>query len=66
MKAVRCPSCKKEVAPDGKAFPFCSERCRLIDLGNWINGKYQIAGEPGSADGEPRGDDVEDEGSPKS
>ena len=24
------------------AFPFCSDRCRLIDLGNWLDGKYQI------------------------
>lgn len=43
MKAVRCPTCKKDVAPDGKAFPFCSERCRLVDLGNWLDGRYRIA-----------------------
>ena len=40
---VRCPSCKKDVAPDGKSFPFCSERCRLVDLGSWLDGKYRIA-----------------------
>ena len=43
MVPVRCPTCKKEVASDGKAFPFCSERCRLLDLGNWLDGKYRIA-----------------------
>jgi len=43
MKAVHCPTCKKDVAPDGKAFPFCSERCRLVDLGNWLDGRYRVA-----------------------
>ena len=43
-----CPTCKKSV-PDPAAgedlpkfFPFCSERCKLIDLGRWLDGKYQI------------------------
>ena len=39
---IRCPICKKEVAPGAADFPFCSERCRLIDLGNWASGKYVI------------------------
>jgi endogenous inhibitor of DNA gyrase (YacG/DUF329 family) len=44
---VRCPICKQPVteppAPDApKTFPFCSERCKLIDLGRWLDGKYQI------------------------
>ncbi len=43
MKAVRCPTCKKDVAPEAKSFPFCSERCRLVDLGNWLDGRYRIA-----------------------
>jgi len=38
----RCPICKKEVAPASADFPFCSERCRLIDLGNWAAEKYVI------------------------
>ena len=42
-----CPICKREVpesppnAPRGY-FPFCSERCKLIDLGRWLGGKYQV------------------------
>ncbi len=40
---VRCPTCKKVVAPEDKAFPFCSERCRMLDLGNWLDGRYRIA-----------------------
>ncbi len=38
-----CPICRKEVALDNPELPFCSERCRLIDLGNWASGKYVIS-----------------------
>ena len=38
------PICKKTVAPGGPDFPFCSERCRIIDLGNWATDKYVIPG----------------------
>ena len=41
-----CPTCKKAVAPRAvraeAAFPFCSERCRLIDLGRWLGDEYRI------------------------
>jgi uncharacterized protein len=41
---MKCPICKKnEVAPGDPDFPFCSERCRIIDLGNWASGKYVIS-----------------------
>ncbi len=42
----RCPTCKKAVEREEKSFPFCSERCRTIDLGRWATGDYRIAGEP--------------------
>ena len=48
---MRCPICKKPI-PDPTAelsptsarayFPFCSDRCKLIDLGRWLDGKYQV------------------------
>ena len=48
--AMQCPICKKPSAPhiEGQASvsPFCSERCKLIDLGRWLGGKYQIPVEP--------------------
>ncbi|MDR3771532.1 MAG: DNA gyrase inhibitor YacG [Sutterella sp.] len=49
---VRCPTCGHEAlyAPENPYRPFCSERCRLIDLGAWSNDEYVIEGEPGSAD----------------
>jgi endogenous inhibitor of DNA gyrase (YacG/DUF329 family) len=37
--------------------PFCSERCRLLDLARWIDGDYRIAAEPVSADS-PESDDT--------
>jgi len=42
---VRCPICRVEVPWEGNPYrPFCSERCRLIDLGAWAEGKYRIPG----------------------
>ena len=37
----RCPICKTLLPHAGvEAFPFCSQRCRLVDLDNWLEGKY--------------------------
>jgi endogenous inhibitor of DNA gyrase (YacG/DUF329 family) len=45
-KTITCPICKKEAAWEGNKFrPFCSERCRLIDLGKWASNEYRIAGD---------------------
>lgn len=38
-----CPTCKKPVRASDPDFPFCSERCRLIDLGKWASGGYVIS-----------------------
>lgn len=39
-----CPICRKPTDSEKDAdFPFCSERCRLIDLGNWSSEKYVIS-----------------------
>lgn len=41
---MKCPICKKnDVKPGDPEFPFCSERCRTIDLGNWASEKYVIS-----------------------
>ncbi len=39
---LRCPICKKTVKNSDADFPFCSERCRLVDLGKWASGAYVI------------------------
>lgn len=40
---MRCPICKKPVTLHDPYVPFCSERCRLIDLGHWASGDYVIS-----------------------
>jgi endogenous inhibitor of DNA gyrase (YacG/DUF329 family) len=48
MSEVRivCPICKKETVWEGNPFrPFCSERCRVADLGKWASDEYRITGE---------------------
>jgi uncharacterized protein len=58
---VSCPICKREVAFDDPNMPFCSERCRLLDLGNWAAEKYVIS-TPGIAADEELDDADEAEG----
>jgi endogenous inhibitor of DNA gyrase (YacG/DUF329 family) len=40
---MKCPICQKEVAFSDAEMPFCSARCRLLDLGNWASEKYVIS-----------------------
>lgn len=41
---MRCPTCKKLSAHAGNLYrPFCSERCKMIDLDNWLSGRYRIS-----------------------
>ena len=53
----RCPICKKPVAAGDPDFPFCGERCRIIDLGNWAAGKYVISTPAPSQPPPPREED---------
>lgn len=46
MKQKRCPICKKQVEKKAPHWPFCSERCKIIDLGNWASGIYNIPDKP--------------------
>jgi len=41
--SLRCPTCKNIVLRSDEHFPFCSDRCRLIDLGKWASGGYRIS-----------------------
>ena len=53
---IKCPMCKKPAAPmatePGKRspYPFCSERCKLRDLGKWLDGEYQVASDDDDLD----------------
>lgn len=64
-KSHRCPHCKKPVEWKNNEYrPFCSERCKIMDLGSWASEKYRIpAGGPVN-----EGDEIEEEkktGAPK-
>jgi endogenous inhibitor of DNA gyrase (YacG/DUF329 family) len=39
----RCPICDAPSGADEGAFPFCSRRCRMIDLGRWLGGRYVVS-----------------------
>jgi endogenous inhibitor of DNA gyrase (YacG/DUF329 family) len=41
--SLRCPTCRKIVLRSDPDFPFCSDRCRTIDLGKWASGGYVIS-----------------------
>ncbi len=40
---LRCPTCDELVQFNDEDFPFCSDRCRKIDLGKWASGVYKIS-----------------------
>lgn len=44
-KKTSCPICEKEaeLAPSNSYRPFCSKRCKLIDLGQWADGTYSLS-----------------------
>jgi endogenous inhibitor of DNA gyrase (YacG/DUF329 family) len=42
-KTLRCPTCRTLVLEHSEDFPFCSDRCRLIDLGKWASGDYRVS-----------------------
>lgn len=47
MKPHPCPICKQLATWEGNPWrPFCSERCKMIDLGKWATGEYFVPGEP--------------------
>jgi len=56
-KVVNCPRCGVPVewAPEHQFRPFCSNRCKLIDLGAWANESYRVPVKEPEGDGEPAG-----------
>jgi endogenous inhibitor of DNA gyrase (YacG/DUF329 family) len=43
---INCPVCHTVTSwEENPRRPFCSERCRMIDLGRWVSGEYRIEGE---------------------
>lgn len=58
-KTVSCPNCRKPVAwtAESRWRPFCSERCRLIDLGEWFEERQRISEPLEEGYGRPGGED---------
>lgn len=54
-----CPICGEEVTPrsENKAFPFCSARCKSIDLGKWLSEEYRVPATPNEAGDGDEGSD---------
>ena len=52
MAALRCPTCRREVLPRSQnpSFPFCSPRCRAVDLGKWLGEEYRVSDRTPEAD----------------
>ncbi len=60
---LRCPVCHKIIGTSGtekaevtKFFPFCCERCKLIDLGAWLDAEYKIVSQQPSEESEKPSD----------
>jgi endogenous inhibitor of DNA gyrase (YacG/DUF329 family) len=59
---VRCPTCRRPARfAENPYRPFCSERCKLLDLGNWAAERYRIPAEPVPSEPAPPGDGDEEE-----
>ncbi len=49
MPKVKCPTCKRETEYTGNEFrPFCSKRCKLLDFGDWADGKFSLPSQTAS------------------
>ena len=54
----QCPTCNKEISlQDNPNRPFCSERCKLVDLGKWVSEEYRV---PGKAVSDEQLEEAED------
>lgn len=48
---TKCPVCKKEITWENNPYrPFCSYRCKMIDLGKWLHEEYRVQGEKPDTD----------------
>jgi endogenous inhibitor of DNA gyrase (YacG/DUF329 family) len=65
-RIIRCPSCGKSTRYDASNAdrPFCSNRCRTLDIAQWADESYRIPQKPETSDSDQgvKGADIEDEG----
>lgn len=58
----RCPTCGRPADPTARHRPFCSERCRLVDLDRWLSEDYRVPGDPIPDPDDPPARDRDDAG----
>ncbi len=60
--SARCPICEAVLTAESHPFrPFCSKRCKLLDLSHWLSEDYRVPGEPLGDGGAPARDDAEED-----
>lgn len=58
ITTIKCPQCRKETTLAGNPYrPFCSQRCKMIDLGTWADEGYRIPGEKAPESGDEESGD---------
>jgi endogenous inhibitor of DNA gyrase (YacG/DUF329 family) len=59
LRERACPICRADVQPAERnaGFPFCSPRCKTIDFGSWLDGRYRLGTEESGSAADP--DDVD-------
>ncbi len=60
VRSLRCPICRQIVLKSEPGFPFCSERCRTVDLGKWASGAYVVSSPAYDVDESDRREPVND------
>jgi hypothetical protein len=61
VRSVPCPTCRRPTPWEGNPHrPFCSDRCRILDLGAWASERFRIAGDPVTDEITPGLEDDED------
>jgi hypothetical protein len=61
VRSAPCPTCRRDTAREGNPFrPFCSDRCRIVDLAAWASEKFRIAGDPVTDESTPGLEDEPD------
>ncbi|HYD47621.1 MAG TPA: DNA gyrase inhibitor YacG [Terriglobales bacterium] len=61
-ESVPCPTCRRPAKWEGNPYrPFCSDRCKVRDLGAWASEEYRIGGPPLTEDEDSAGDEGEDD-----
>ncbi|MDH4099698.1 MAG: DNA gyrase inhibitor YacG [Nitrospirota bacterium] len=59
---IKCPICKSTTTWEENPWrPFCSERCKLIDLGKWASEDYRVEGKPATDEESPSSESLESE-----